>query len=115
MNCGTWFLLHLATMNLSVWAEPVGGRTLSSRDFGGEPMWSTRAWALRGLPVRLCWLGLILSQLGNLCCVALWILAGCIKLKPSIPPARELGVQPGPPPLLGCAWGICPVLSPFSV
>lgn len=54
VNCGTWFLLHLSTMILFVWEEQVGGRTRSWWDFGGEPVWPARAWALRGLPVRPC-------------------------------------------------------------
>lgn len=37
VTCGTWFLLHLATMTLSVWKKIAGGKTSSSCGFGGEP------------------------------------------------------------------------------
>lgn len=37
MTCGTCFLLHLATMKISVWKKIAGGRASSSCGFGGEP------------------------------------------------------------------------------
>lgn len=108
------FSCFLATMTLSVWEEIARGRTMSSCDFGGEPVQCARA--PQGLPELLCLLHLIPFLAGisavSHCGAKLRSWLNPCSLNQHLSCVRAGGSAWTP--LSGVCMGICLVLSPFS-